>query len=750
MRLLNVETRKLQEFVVSVPKYAILSHTWGDDEVTFQDLEHPNHTKKRGYTKIDGLCCLAAKNGFEWVWVDTCCIDKTSSAELSEAINSMYRWYKDASTCYAYLEDIQPDKCPIYAEDENPRKNMNGDDDDWSSNNCDYPEAFFSHFRNSRWFTRGWTLQELLAPESLYFFNAAWKRFGTRSSLAHRIESVTSIPVRFLRKHPYPDFRSARVAVRMSWAARRQTTRVEDGAYCLLGIFDVNMPLLYGEGERAFERLQLEILKGSPDESMLAWRLPCELGSLICLNYLEDRVPKNLDRSRLLASSPQEFAWWFGTDIKAFYETENSIIEMTSRGLRITLPIVEGRIYSYGVLNHMTDNTFDKILAIRLENTNAADEYQNAGLVTLSWQIVKKCQKKDIHIVKRARVYIGRNIGWDIDYLHKWTRLQPPHSIFERLVDVIPKHSYNKEYSCVTPWWWKDLKTGKIGGMGRIFLHYKQNSVDDKQDHDGNGEEFVVILSPTSAFGAFFSFGVTPPPFVCHTLPMLKGEKLEHFLSRDEYCHIYATPPGEDYHDLSKLRNRFSLESGVPRARIQREKKIDCDHWVVSVHRTRSLAEYAGSIAKPITNLRPLSGPRWFREFRREFRHDPLFYVNDLLLGLVPVVTWGLNSKRRRISGSWKEATTCGVLSLLLFLLRYKAHLAILSQGRPWPRLISPRLALAGFYHQVIYVPFALWFPLAMYTLFPRSRKEVKVNPLVSVLSSLAIVILARRVQKFL
>ncbi|KXH69549.1 HET domain-containing protein [Colletotrichum salicis] len=127
MRLLNVKTRKLQKFFVGVPDYAILSHTWGNEEVTFQGLDCSDRTKKRGYAKIDGFCCLAAKNSFEWVWVDTCCIDKTSSAELSEAINSMYRWYEEASICYAYLEDVQPD-------------------DDLNS--------LDSQFGNSRWFTK--------------------------------------------------------------------------------------------------------------------------------------------------------------------------------------------------------------------------------------------------------------------------------------------------------------------------------------------------------------------------------------------------------------------------------------------------------------------------------------------------------------------------------------------------------------------------------------------------------------------
>ncbi|KAK0378380.1 HET domain-containing protein [Colletotrichum limetticola] len=356
----------------------------GNDEATFQELGCPDHTKKRGYTKINGLCCLAAKNGFERVWIDTCCIDKTSSAALSKAINSMYRWYKEASICYAYLSDVLPEKCPAYIEDGKPHKDLDRDDDEWSSGEPDdyeYPEPFVNHFGSSRWFTRGLTLQELLAPKNIYFFNAAWK------NLAH----VPRIPT--------PTFAKPRSLC--GCRGPLGVMRVEDGAYSPLGIFDVNMPLLYREGEKAFKRLQLEILKGSPDESMLAWRLSREIGSLVSLKFLNDRALKCPDSLKLLASSPQDFTEWFGAHIKPLFESRDPMMEMTNRGLRITLPLIKCRVDTYGVFSYMMDNTFDKVLAIRLQRTNVADEYHNAGLVTLSWQIVKKCQEKAIHCVKR-------------------------------------------------------------------------------------------------------------------------------------------------------------------------------------------------------------------------------------------------------------------------------------------------------------------------------------------------------------
>lgn len=145
MRLINVETLKLQEFLsANVPHYAILSHRWEEEEVTFQDLMSGKGHGMAGWKKIEGCCQLALHDKLEWVWIDSCCIDKSSSAELSEAINSMFRWYRDAEVCYTFLSDVSG---PL-----DERRNMAG-------------------FRSSKWFTRGWTLQELLAPDELRFFD---------------------------------------------------------------------------------------------------------------------------------------------------------------------------------------------------------------------------------------------------------------------------------------------------------------------------------------------------------------------------------------------------------------------------------------------------------------------------------------------------------------------------------------------------------------------------------------------------
>uniref|UniRef100_A0A8H7K7J1 Heterokaryon incompatibility domain-containing protein n=1 Tax=Bionectria ochroleuca TaxID=29856 RepID=A0A8H7K7J1_BIOOC len=255
MRLLNVSTLEFESFPdpKTRPEYTILSHTWEDEEVTFQEFQRPTRTiqSKAGYTKIKLACEQAIKHGLQYAWVDTCCIDKSSSTELSEAINSMFRWYEKSRICFAFLIDVQP--------------GVDAYDPD-------------SAFATSRWFTRGWTLQELVAPKRVDFFSMDWGYIGSRDELAAPIQRITSINEFYLvDHHQWPSRQNllctASVAERMSWAARRTTTREEDAAYCMFGMFDISMPLVPGEGARAFQRIQEEILKHSFDPSLLAWDL---------------------------------------------------------------------------------------------------------------------------------------------------------------------------------------------------------------------------------------------------------------------------------------------------------------------------------------------------------------------------------------------------------------------------------------------------------------------------------------------
>ena len=214
MRLLNSSTLELEEFYGTLPSYAILSHTWEKEAVSIEDLSQEYIRQMLGYHKILSCCEQAFLDGIDYVWIDTCCIDKRSSSELSEAINSMYAWYRSAEVCYAFLADVR-------------------NDEDTDTEN--------SGFRNSRWFTRGWTLQELLAPSSVVFYDKDWVEIGTRWSLRDTLSQITGIDKEVLGHN---NLSSCSVATKMSWASKRKTTRVEDIAYCLMGIFDVNMPMV--------------------------------------------------------------------------------------------------------------------------------------------------------------------------------------------------------------------------------------------------------------------------------------------------------------------------------------------------------------------------------------------------------------------------------------------------------------------------------------------------------------------------
>lgn len=223
----------------SIPSYAILSHTWGPDaeEVTFQDLMNGTGKHKTGYEKIRFCANQAERHGLVYFWIDTCCINKENSTELAEAINSMFRWYHDAARCYVFLSDV--------------------------SVQCDGRDALTpsrsweSAFRASKWFTRGWTLQELLAPKSVEFFAQDGTFLGDKIALQQQIHEITRIAVSALHGD---SLRTFDIDERFKWAEDRQTTREEDWAYSLLGIFDVFISPIYGEGkENAVRRLRKEI-----------------------------------------------------------------------------------------------------------------------------------------------------------------------------------------------------------------------------------------------------------------------------------------------------------------------------------------------------------------------------------------------------------------------------------------------------------------------------------------------------------
>ncbi|KAH7040012.1 heterokaryon incompatibility [Microdochium trichocladiopsis] len=203
------------------PRYAILSHTWGSDrdEVSFTDFQSGIAKSMAGYKRIAFCQQRAVADGLNHFWIDTCCIDKRSSAELSEAINSMFRWYRESDRCYVYLEDVS------------------------ISNRNDFMAIFCA----SRWMTRGWTLQELLAPFSVEFFSVEGELLGTKDSLGELISKATTISVAALTALTPMTFSRHE---RMRWVQRRTTKIEEDMVYCMLGLFEVSLPLIYGEGRQ--------------------------------------------------------------------------------------------------------------------------------------------------------------------------------------------------------------------------------------------------------------------------------------------------------------------------------------------------------------------------------------------------------------------------------------------------------------------------------------------------------------------
>lgn len=259
MRLLNSSSLKMDEFLgAEIPPYAILSHCWGKEEVSYQEMKInlPTLRLKAGYKKIKGCAQIVKKSNIEWFWVDTCCIDKTSSAELTESINSMYKWYQDAIRCHVYLPDVITTAVSFKGQS-------------WEHNGR--RDDTIKQLQSSRWWTRGWTLQELVAPSHVDFYTNEWNYIDNKVELVELITNITTISREVLLSG---DPSSSSVAQIMSWASRRTTTRLEDRAYCLLGFFEVNMPMLYGEGEGAFVRLQEEILRKTHDHSLFASRYP--------------------------------------------------------------------------------------------------------------------------------------------------------------------------------------------------------------------------------------------------------------------------------------------------------------------------------------------------------------------------------------------------------------------------------------------------------------------------------------------
>lgn len=379
MYLINVHTLELKDFLEGhIPPYAILSHRGGSEELNFKDVLKKRADKKlKGYQKLLGACRTTADRGIKYLWIDTCCIGKKSSAELSEAINSMYTWYEKANVCFAYLEDIR--------------------------SLADAP------FTQSVWFERAWTLQELIAPRWVEFYNAHWKLIGEKVSQAEAIQARTGIPHDILSKTA--KLSDYCIAERMSWASDRQATRTEDITYSLTGIFDVNMPLLYGEGEKAFLRLQEEIIRRSDDHTFLLWG-------------------RDIMTSSLFATSPSEFR----RDKRGYVESNRQInsFQLTNIGLDIEASLVRLGLGQYEIL--LGEVKEDNVrFTLHIRQFGYQKIYHKIGIV-------------DVHIEAETGPYTDERFS-----LARGTAgFYPPDLILSEKI-LPPKRSYRNRTQCDLP-----------------------------------------------------------------------------------------------------------------------------------------------------------------------------------------------------------------------------------------------------------------------------------------------------------
>jgi hypothetical protein len=422
MRLLNSLTVLLDVFPDDrIPQYAILSHRWEDDEVSFEDMQNGNAKQKKGYVKIQQTCQQAVKDGYAYVWIDTCCIDKSSSAELSECLNSMYQWYENSTVCYAYLCDVLT---------------------------ADTPDTLQSSFRHSVWFTRGWTLQELIASPKVIFYSSSWDELGTKETLTELVSTITGIHVDALKGTSLDNFT---IATRMSWASKRSTTRIEDTAYCLLGLFGVYMPMLYGEGQRAFIRLQEEIIKYSDDHSIFAWT--------------------NSDNGYrgLLATSPADFQDCANL-VLATDRARSIPYSLTNVGIQIELPVVPWSSEIYLAVLDCAERGDNAGVGIYLRMLPEHDQYAR---VMYDGADRRKCEPERIAKAQYRKIYVRqkiRGIPQSEERLHGFWLRTIPYKFDQKTI--------NGTLTAVSTWdIWDNEKrifkmpAGQIGTAGVIWYY---------------------------------------------------------------------------------------------------------------------------------------------------------------------------------------------------------------------------------------------------------------------------------------
>lgn len=546
-----------------MPPYAILSHTWGSEEVTYQDMLNliqyglqADSIAKDRYHKIMLTCEQARHDKLDWVWIDTCNIDKTSSAELSEAINSMFQWYRSAAVCYVYIQDVECTQIsPSGAAVVDKLKIL----------------------RSARWFSRGWTLQELLAPDTIHFFCAnqretCWWFMGSKESEIDILAAITGIDKTVLADPT--QLSNVSVARRMSWAARRQTTRPEDIAYCLLGLFQVNMPLLYGEGTNAFIRLQEEILKSSEDESLFAW---------------SDSEAVSRENNGILASHPIAFS---RSSNIVTYSSSLEPYSMTNRGLRIEsrlIPLTGSKVSFQPaislILHCRAEINFNTSISIAIEKDASTGRYQRSK------------DKSFRHVTYD----IGKTAWTETIYVHKHGRLQTRPVRICHLQATLPWTSFKFEaglarilqpdYTSLDPMAGNIPVQGVLGAKIPWNME-RQALIAEPTQYGYHSVLWFPSVSPTS--------GRTSNGFVALLAlvaeiegPRSQGDPgvlLIPWMRTPNRADIHA-PLASMFKQIKSCKSVLGVEGGYVKAQLGKESQFGGETWVLHISFDWSLQE---------------------------------------------------------------------------------------------------------------------------------------------------------------
>jgi hypothetical protein len=458
MRLLEVHRLELETFDHrNAPPYAVLSHTWGFDEVDYQTLiSKPPVKRGRGWDKILRACDQAMQDHYNWIWIDTCNIDKSSSAELSEAINSMFVWYQRSAICYAFLEDVHTEDI---------------------SQQLDVDQLL----RTARWFKRGWTLQELIAPPKIIFYSATWEAIGTKNDLRSTLAEITGVNERVLENPAMLSTMS--IAQKMSWASDRQTTRVEDIAYCLLGIFGVTMPLLYGEGSRAFLRLQEELINRFNDQTIFAWSVSVPLAP--DTGERDDKAWESLLGGGVLALHPSAFKNSSRIVREIRLDTATEPIAITTRGILIEaylMPTKNPTIYVWLLPCASTDDPYRVVIIPLRTPSSRTKRYSRIAAGIESIQYASEAYMSDSTY---EQIYLKKAIEHNPSPISRICHLRSfPSHLLEPVEGIVvdlakptddhPHSNHYGEFSGARPWdlgsWTADLGTSNIyNGIALAF-----------------------------------------------------------------------------------------------------------------------------------------------------------------------------------------------------------------------------------------------------------------------------------------